>query len=117
MIRNFFRDGLHWVGLASAIVGGALYFSAPAAADPVTDNAFQNALDSEGITYPSADYAITTGHQVCTLLDRGNSWVAVSYAIARNSTLDVEDAAFLVGASIGAYCDECSYLFYEEELA
>ena len=44
MIRNFFRDGLAWVAVSGAILGGALWFSVPAHAD-TTDQIICTTLD------------------------------------------------------------------------
>lgn len=50
MIRRFFREGLAWVAVSGAILGAALWGSAPAKADSV-DRLICAVLDE----YPTAD--------------------------------------------------------------
>ena len=69
-----------------------------------TDIAFLGTLDHFGITYPSPSAAIAAGHAVCTLLDDGVKPYTVGLAVEKNSGLDIEHAAYFVGASIAAYC-------------
>ncbi len=78
---------------------------APKAAADSTDDAFIAALDSEGISYPSERYAIRAAHVLCDELDRGVDIADVVLDLAKVSYLSVSEAGFMVGASVGAYCD------------
>ncbi|AVP42353.1 hypothetical protein SEA_PIPER2020_55 [Mycobacterium phage Piper2020] len=100
------RRFLAAVAAGAVLAGASIGFAAHADADSVIDDAYLMTLDERGITYPSPTYAINTGHQVCALLDAGAHWSQVATLIARNSTIDVNDAAYLVGASMAAYCPE-----------
>ncbi|AUX81986.1 hypothetical protein SEA_FRANKIE_60 [Mycobacterium phage Frankie] len=100
------RRFLAAVAAGAVLAGASIGFAANADADSVIDDAYLMTLDERGITYPSPAYAINTGHQVCALLDAGAHWTQVATLIARNSTIDVNDAAYLVGASMAAYCPE-----------
>ncbi len=99
-LRSIARS-LPVVGIAAA----AVLFAPTASADP-DDQAFLDALGSKGITYPTQQYAIDTGHQVCDLVSGGQAPTDVAAEISSNSGLSIEDTGFFVGAAIGAYCPE-----------
>lgn len=89
--------------VSATAVGATLLAPAIASASPA-DDAYLGALDGQLITYPSDSYAISTGHDVCSLLDDGASTTDVALELSNNSGLELEDTGFIVGASIGAYC-------------
>src|SRR5262245_56577445 len=88
---------------AAALTTAALVTAAPASASP-EDDAFIQTITQQGITFPSADYAISTGHEVCDLIDGGRAPESVAQEISGNSGLGVNDTGFFVGAAIGVYC-------------
>lgn len=106
------------LGAAALLLVAALLAPAGAAAgyarsDPTvpsslssTDIAFLAVLDHYGITYPSPSAAIAGGHAICKLLDDGMKPYTVGLFVEKNSGLDMQHTAYLVGASIGAYCPE-----------
>jgi len=99
---------LRTVARSLPVVGFAAVamLAAPTASADPNDDAFLDALASKGITYPSTDYAISTGHQVCDLVSDGQEPTDVAIEISNNSGLPVEDTGFFVGAAIGAYCPD-----------
>jgi uncharacterized protein DUF732 len=52
---------------------------------------------------PSAKEAVSTAHAVCAVFDEGLSLVD---AVSDTTGLEMEDAAFFVGASVASYCPE-----------
>lgn len=83
----------------------------PAHAD-TNDTAFLDILHSHGIYNDNGNSAlIAVGHQVCDKLDINGSAIETSewlYGISKMT--DLSSAAYFVGASVGAYCPEYSYL-------
>jgi len=88
---------------AAGVAAAALVSAAPAYASPA-DDAFIDAVTSNGITFPSNEYAIDTAHQVCDRIDSGQSPASVATEISGNSGLSTDDTGFFVGAAIGVYC-------------
>ncbi|AIM40999.1 hypothetical protein PBI_SQUIRTY_52 [Mycobacterium phage Squirty] len=88
----------------AVLAGTGIGFAARAGADPVTDTAYLMTLDERGISYPTDDYAIQAGQYVCSLLDSGAHWSRVAALITRESGLPIDDSAYMVGASIAAFC-------------
>ena len=74
-------------------------------ADP-NDDKFLPALQSQGITYQSADAAIAAGHLVCMKLDQGETETQVAQEVIDSTDLDPYHAGYFVGASVGAYCPQ-----------
>jgi hypothetical protein len=92
----------------SAFLGAALYFSAPAHADAV-DSVYLDTLDHFGVPYVSEQTAIDGGYAVCSAFDDGLSLIRV-VRIAVESGFTVDQASYLAGAAIGAYCPEYEHL-------
>lgn len=95
---------------ASGIVltGAGIGWAAQADADP-NEWAYIAALDSEGIYYSSEAAAIDAGESVCEGLDAGLSLRAIG-AVAMNAGYSASDAGYILGAAVGAFCPEYSYL-------
>ena len=74
-------------------------------ADP-NDDKFLHALQSQGITYQSADAAIAAGHLVCTKVEQGETETQIAHDIIDSTNLDPYHAGYFVGASVGAYCPQ-----------
>jgi Protein of unknown function (DUF732) len=96
---------------AVEIGAAALLTAATVRAAPSDDDAFLAALDKQGITYSSPQYAIRIGREICTLLDDGANGVNVSREISKNNGIPIENAGYFVGASIAAYCPSHSNAF------
>jgi Protein of unknown function (DUF732) len=94
---------------ASALGVAALASTGVASAATSVDDTFISVITDEGIKPPSAKEAIGVAHNVCVVLDKGGDLVEAVSAVADYTELASEDAAFIVGASIAAYCPE-----YEE---
>lgn len=93
---------------ASAIIGAALYYSAPAEAAPIDDVSFLQTLDWQGITYGTASNAIGVAHEVCYDLDNGVTVLTEVKRLWLLSQLDAYNAGFFIGASEAAYCPNAS---------
>jgi hypothetical protein len=91
-------------GLVAALLFMLHNLSMPPMTD--VDHRFLNALDSHGVGYVSADWAIWDAHRVCADLGRGVSPESEAEAIMGQTDLDGWHAGFYVGASIGAYCPQ-----------
>ena len=89
---------------AVGISAGAVFSAAIASASPAQDQGFLSALDKQGITSPSPQWAISTARQVCLLLDDGATGVNVSSEMSKTSGIPIEKSGYFVGASISAYC-------------
>lgn len=74
------------------------------------DDAYIAVLDSKGIFYSSEENAIALAHLACDAIDDGATLLDLMAASAE-STYSLEDAGFIVGAGIGAYCPENEWIF------
>jgi hypothetical protein len=88
----------------AAVIGTA----APAYADPDgKDQTFLNALTQAGLTYMSADRAITAGKQVCSLADGGMTGAEIVQNLQdRNPGFQDVGAAKFAAIAASAYCPE-----------
>jgi hypothetical protein len=100
-----------WLALALPwlIVLAAVWTTSRANADPIDDYAYISTLDYYGVDYSTRAAVIDAGHAVCSGLDRGLTPIGV-VRIAVQAGWNQSDAAHMVGAAIGSYCDEFSYL-------
>src|ERR1700751_6211365 len=89
---------------APTVIGTA----APAYAGPDgKDQTFLNALTQAGLTYMSADRAITAGKQVCSLADGGMTGEEIVKNLQdRNPGFAGPGAAKFVEIAASAYCPE-----------
>jgi hypothetical protein len=89
---------------AAVVIGTA----APAYADPsAKDQAFLNALSQAGLTYLSADRAITAGKQVCSSADDGMTGEEIVKNLQdRNPGFQGPGAAKFAAIAASAYCPE-----------
>jgi hypothetical protein len=101
------RRRLALVGLgaivAAAFVGGI------ARADTL-DNAYLQTLDHFGVYYVSDAAAIELGHIICSGLDSGQTPHEIVMIGRRSGAYSLGDAEYIVGAAIGAYCDQYGYM-------
>jgi hypothetical protein len=97
-----------FVGAAAvaSTLGLAALASAGVASASSADDTFVSVLRDEGIVAPSAREAISTGHAVCAVFDEGLSLIDAVSAVSDITGLEMEDAAFFVGASVATYCPE-----------
>jgi hypothetical protein len=97
-----------FVGAAAvaSTLGLAALASAGVASASSADDTFVSVLRDEGIVAPSAREAISTGHAVCAVFDEGLSLIDAVSAVSDTTGLEMEDAAFFVGASVATYCPE-----------
>jgi Protein of unknown function (DUF732) len=94
--------------LLLASVAAVIGTAAPAYADPDgKDQAFLNALTQAGLTYMSADRAITAGKQVCSLADGGMTGEEIVRNLQdRNPGFQGPGAAKFAAIAASAYCPE-----------
>jgi Protein of unknown function (DUF732) len=95
IMRTLAAIGIVAVGMCSA---------ATASASPADDQGFLSALDKQAIAYSSAQWAISTAKEACTLLDDGATGVSAASEISKTNGVPIEKAGYFVGASIAAYC-------------
>lgn len=94
----------------AAIALAAVGFAGTAAASAVrtADEAFLSQMQSLGVSFPSTQAAVQTGHQVCTELAAGQTPTAVTVQIFRHTSLTPPQAAHVVLAATQAYCPQFS---------
>lgn len=102
--------------VAGAAVAAAV-IHAPAANAGPADRAFIDALDEQGIPYSSRGAAITAGHHTCDLFRTGHSFLGVVGDLHEQSGFSVDDSAYFIGASVGAYCPQYLGLFADDTKA
>lgn len=73
------------------------------AQDEVADIAFVSALAEEGM-FGDDDVLIAAGHYACAIMDNTDSVIPAWVMFQRRFDWPKDDAAYAVGASIGAYC-------------
>jgi hypothetical protein len=93
------------LAIAAAVVLGS---AAPVHADPEgIDASFVNALDQAGITYNSKDEAVAAGHEVCVLMDNGQSDTDVVKKVTeKNTGFTISGAAKFAAIAMSAYCPD-----------
>lgn len=94
------------IALFMMVTGVGLIAAAAAHADPIQDMAFLTTLDELGVTYPSEAQAVAIGHGVCDSLTAGVSPHRVVMSVMQGGNYDPNDAATILGAAIGSYCDD-----------
>lgn len=92
------------IGLAA--VGFASAAEARAVRSP--DESFLTEMQSLGISFPSAQEAVRSSHQVCVQLGSGKSGRDVATQVLRQTNLTMTQAAHLVSAATSAYCPQLS---------
>jgi hypothetical protein len=102
------RQFTAFVGAAAvaSTLGLAALAAAGVASAGSVDDTFITVLREEGIVPLSAREAISTGHAVCAVFDEGLSLTDAVSAVSDTTGLEMEDAAFFVGASVASYCPE-----------
>jgi len=77
------------------------------------EDVFAAALISQGIPVPDKAVAANAGRSVCTALDSGASPVQTALVVreafnqgAGRTAISLEDAGYIVGASMGAFCPQ-----------
>lgn len=95
---------------AAAIGLAAVGFAGTAAAGAVqtADAAFLSQMQTLGVSFPTTQAAVQTGHQVCTELAAGQTPTAVAVGIFRHTSLTPPQAANVVMAATQAYCPQFS---------
>lgn len=101
------RHGL--VGDDAAIAESVESVPAPAPAPPPAmpsdEELYVATLDIQGVYYSAPDAAVAAGRAACDSLDAGMSFYAVGMS-AVGAGYSPEDAGYIVGAAIGAFCPE-----------
>lgn len=93
--------------LATAAVAVVIGLAAPAHADTTQDQAFLVALGGAGLTYQSADSAVTAGKTVCEMAKAGKPAVDVVKVLQdQNPGLTQVNAAKFTAISAGVYCPD-----------
>ncbi|TSD95132.1 DUF732 domain-containing protein [Skermania sp. ID1734] len=93
---------------AAAIVSVSMVTGAGAAfATPDQDQQFINKLDSQGITFPSANSAISDAHVVCNKFASGNTFEDV-FGMVKDANPDLSNYndGYFIGASVVVYCPQ-----------
>lgn len=101
---NVFAGTCSMVG-AVLMSAAALLWAAPAAADQ-TDDAYIALLQKYGIVITDRDQAITTGHMVCSGLDKGQSRANLVLSIIKDTNLSAKSAGYIISASVVSYCPQ-----------
>jgi hypothetical protein len=103
-----FRHLTAFIGAAAvaSTLGIAALVSAGAAGASTLDDAFVGALSEHGIQAPSTEEAVSLASDVCSMFDKGQSVTSAVSNVSSTTDLTEEDAAFLVGLSVGTYCPE-----------
>ena len=77
------------------------------AIDAQNERVFLEVVRSEGVRFPSDADAVGYGRAVCADVDRTGSVTVTAMALfADPAPLSADDAAYMVGASIAAFCPE-----------
>ncbi len=102
------RNLTAFVGTAAAAsaFGLAALMTAGTAGAGSIDDTFISVLEEEGIEAPSTAEAIAVGHDVCVMIGGGSDLVDAVTAVSEATGLEMEDSAFVVGASVASYCPE-----------
>lgn len=89
------------------------YTPTPAPADDTAgpEWAYIATLDIGTIYYSSEEAAIETGRQICDTLDEGADLIDI--AVAAAGSYSIEDAGYITGAAISAFCPWHSELIAE----
>jgi hypothetical protein len=98
------RTALALLWLAAAVMFAVAVLLAPHTKADTTDDVFIAAIDDRGIQYSSREYAIRGAKAICSEIDSGATLVDVAAEVNRISGLTIEDAGFLTGAAVAAYC-------------
>lgn len=109
MSRRIMTMATTAIGTA-AIMLAAVGFAGTAAASAVqtADEAFLTQVQSLGISFSSPQEAVRVGHQVCGELAAGETPIAVTVQIFRQTSMTPPQAAGLVAAAAQAYCPQFS---------
>lgn len=100
-----------WRAAIAAVVVGGVVLAPPAGADDV--QGYLDALHSRGIGANSGDGGLVrAGQQVCDMIESGMTPMATAMHVYRqtDTTIDHEDAGFIVGAAIGGLCPEHAWM-------
>lgn len=77
------------------------------AIDAQNERVFLDVVRGEGVRFPSDEAAVRYGREICADVDRTGSVTVTALArFADPAPLSADDAAFMVGASIAAFCPE-----------
>lgn len=97
--------------IGTAAIGlAAIGFAGTAEARVVKslDESFLTEMQSLGISFPSPQEAVRSGHQVCIQLAAGNAGTDVTAQIARQTNLTSGQATQLVNVATNVYCPQLS---------
>ena len=97
-----------------------LTLTSPTAGADTVDDLFIETINQGNISYTSEAKAVEAGHLVCKMLDAAEDefpsypgsaiFQGVTSYVAEQTGLSKGDSAYLVGASIGAYCVDNRYM-------
>ncbi|MEB4210876.1 DUF732 domain-containing protein [Mycobacterium sp. 94-17] len=94
-----------WTVCATVLSTVALCCAAPATADDA-DDAFLAGLAKGGITMPDNANAIARAQTVCTSIAANPNASVPAFQLARQTPLNIKQAAYFVGLSIAVYCPQ-----------
>jgi hypothetical protein len=98
-----------WSTVAAILLFAAAAVSAAPASADETDDAYIAALQRHGIPIKNRDATIAMGHTVCVALDQGESTTSIMATLSNAADISFNDAGFVLGASVAAYCPEYQY--------
>lgn len=101
---------------ATAVTGAALGLAALATSGPAgafysADDAFLADIESVGITYDDPSVAVSNAHAVCDALDAGYAPEDIAIEVLSVNDITIKQAAYVVVASVDAYCPSYYELF------
>jgi hypothetical protein len=104
------RNVTAFIGTAAAAsaFGLAALVTAGNAGATSIDDTYISVLKDQGIEAPSTAEAVGMAHKVCSMIDHGNDLVDAVSAVSDATGLQMEDSAFIVGASVASYCPQYS---------
>jgi hypothetical protein len=101
----------------TVLTGAGTFWAAEAHAGPVEEQAYLATLDHFGVPYSSASAAVAAGESVCDGLDAGLTLNQIAVIALDASGYTPRQVGYIVGASVGALCDEYLYLLDDRRVA
>jgi hypothetical protein len=91
-------------GLGGLLAAGLLFGTTNAHADSDGDFLYLLRDRDHGIVIENAEIAIEDGRQVCSYLEKGETWSHVESILMGLDQLTARDASWYVASAITAYC-------------
>jgi hypothetical protein len=92
-------------------IAAALYFAAPADADPTVDPKldanFLDALQRAGVTFNNGASAVNAAKAACAMMNQGQPQLSVIHSVTeQNPGIDTTSAAKFTAIAASAYCPQ-----------